>query len=319
MNTKTIASTREAAADAILEAALKDPKVVFVSADSVKAARATKFAATLPDRLFEMGIAEQTAVAFAAGMASCGYKPFVMTYANFITMRACEQVRNYTGYTHLGVKLIGLNGGVHGGEREGVTHQSIEDLAILRAIPGMEIVVPADPGQTRKATFAMLDRPGPGYIRVGCGREPVLCAEDEPFVFDKLHVMRKTGSDAVVFAIGPVLRNVLEAAERLEREGIGITVVDLHTLKPLDSDGVKDLIATAKTVITVEDHNIIGGLGSAVAEVMAESGSGKRLTRLGLQDVFGVSGEGNALLDHFGMSAETIAETVKRALASLDS
>ncbi|MDR3373562.1 MAG: transketolase C-terminal domain-containing protein [Ancalomicrobiaceae bacterium] len=318
MSTKTIASTREAAADAILEAALKDPKVVFVSADSVKAARATKFAAALPERLFEMGIAEQTAVAFAAGLASCGYKPFVMTYANFITMRACEQVRNYTGYTHLGVKLVGLNGGVHGGEREGVTHQSIEDLAILRAVPGMEIVVPADPGQTRKALFAMLDRPGPGYIRVGCGREPVLCADDEPFVFDKLHVMKKTGNDAVVFAVGPVLRNVLKAAERLEKEGIGITVVDLHTLKPLDSEGVKALIAAAKIVITVEDHNVIGGLGSAVAEVMAESGSAKRLTRLGLQDVFGVSGDGDALLDHFGMSADTIAETVKRGLAGLN-
>ena len=171
MSTNSSASTREAAADAILEAALKDPKVVFVSADSVKAARATKIAATIPERLFEVGIAEQTAVAFAAGLASCGYKPFVMTYANFITMRACEQVRNYTGYTHLGVKMIGLNGGVHGGEREGVTHQSIEDLAILRAVPGMDIVVPADPGQTRKATLALLERPGPGYIRVGSGRE----------------------------------------------------------------------------------------------------------------------------------------------------
>jgi transketolase len=315
MSTNSIASTREAAADAILEAALKDPKVVFVSADSVKAARATKIAATIPERLFEVGIAEQTAVAFAAGLASCGYKPFVMTYANFITMRACEQVRNYTGYTHLGVKMIGLNGGVHGGEREGVTHQSIEDLAILRAVPGMDIVVPADPGQTRKATLALLERPGPGYIRVGCGREPVLFADDEPFVFDKVHVAADKGTAAVVFAAGPVLRNVLAAAEALAKDGIGITVVDLHTLKPLDSAGVAALIAACGAVVTVEDHNIIGGLGSAVAEVMAENGLGKKLVRLGLQDEFGVSGVGNALLDHFGMSADNIAATVRRLVA----
>jgi transketolase len=316
MSTETIANTREAATDAILEAALKDPKVVFVSADSVKAARATKFAATLPERLFEVGIAEQTAIAFAAGLASCGYKPFVMTYANFITMRACEQVRNYTGYTHLGVKMVGLNGGVHGGEREGVTHQSIEDLAIMRAVPGMDVVVPADPGQVRKATLAILDRPGPGYIRVGCGREPVLCADDEAFVFEKLHVMCRKGGDGVVFAAGPVLRNVLQAAERLEKTGIGITVVDLHTLKPLDREGVKEQVTAAKVVVTVEDHSVIGGLGSAIAEVMAEEACGKPLARLGLQDVFGVSGEGNALLDHFGMSADNIADTVQRLLSS---
>jgi len=314
MNAEKTASTRQAASDAILELARADPKVVMVSADSVKAARATKFAETFPDRLFEVGIAEQTAVAFAAGLASCGYKPFVMTYANFITMRACEQVRNYAGYTHLGVKLVGLNGGLHGGEREGVTHQSVEDLAILRAIPGMEIVVPADAGQVGKATRAIVDRPGPGYIRVGSGREPVLCADDEPFVFDKLRVMRQNGRDATIFAVGPVLRNVLQAAEALNAEGVGVTVVDLHTLKPLDRDGILAQIAAAKVVITVEDHNVIGGLGSAVAEVMAEEACAKPLARLGLQETFGVSGEGNALLDAFGMSAENIAGAVKRLL-----
>jgi len=317
MTGQTIASTREAAADAIYDAALADPKVVFVSADSVKAARAAKFAKFLPERLFEVGIAEQTAVAFAAGLASCGYKPFVMTYANFITMRACEQVRNYAGYTHLGIKMVGLNGGVHGGEREGVTHQSTEDLAIMRAVPGMEIVIPADAGQARKATLAMVNRPGPGYIRVGCGREPVLCDDDEPFVLEKLRVVRGEGGDAVVFAAGPVLRNVLEAADRLEKEGVGVAVVDLHTLKPLDRDGVVERIAAAKVVVTVEDHTVIGGLGSAVAEVMAETACGKPLARLGLQDVFGSSGEGNALLDHFGMSVDDIAEAVKRLLAGL--
>lgn len=315
MTTQSISSSREAAANAILEAALVDPKVVFVSADSVKAARATSFASKLPERLFEVGIAEQTAIAFAAGMASCGFKPFVMTYANFITMRACEQVRNYTGYTHLGVKMVGLNGGVHGGEREGVTHQSIEDLAILRAIPGMEIVIPADPSQTRAAVMSLLDHQGPGYIRVGCGREPVLCAEDEAFVFDKLHVMADKGKDAVVFAIGPVLRNALAAADQLAKDGIGITVIDVHTLKPIDAEGIREAVAGAKAVVTVEDHNIIGGLGSAVAEVMAEAGSGKPLKRLGLQDVFGISGEGDALLDHFGMSAGDIAEAVRELVS----
>jgi transketolase len=316
MSTRALASTREAACEAILEAALRDPKVVFVSADSVKAARATKIAELIPERVFEVGIAEQTAVAFAAGLASCGYKPIVMTYANFITMRACEQVRNYVGYTHLGVKLIGLNGGLHGGEREGVTHQSTEDIAILRAIPGMEIVVPADAGQVKKATLAMIDRPGPGYIRVGCGREPVLCDDSVGFDVDRLRVVCDKGRDAVVFAVGPVLGRAQDAAELLSASGIGITVVDLHTIKPLDRDGMLDLIRSAQAVLTIEDHTVIGGLGSAVAEVMAESACGKPLARLGLQDVFGESGEGNALLDHYGMSPEGIAETVRLTLVS---
>ncbi len=317
MNAAATASTREAACEAILEAALRDPKVVFVSADSVKAARATKIAETIPERLFEVGIAEQTAVAFAAGMASCGYKPFVMTYANFITMRACEQVRNYTGYTHLGVKMIGLNGGVHGGEREGVTHQSIEDLAILRAIPGMEIVVPADASQTKKATLAMVDRPGPGYIRVGCGREPVLCDDSVEFDFEKVRLVCDKGSDVVVFAIGPVLGRVQAAAELLKGSGIGIKVVDAHTIKPLDRTGVLKLIGEVRAVLTVEDHNVIGGLGSAIAEVMAESACGKPLVRVGLQDVFAQSGDGNALLDFYGMSAEGIADSVRKLLQTI--
>jgi transketolase len=314
MSARALASTREAASEAILEAALRDPKVVFVSADSVKAARATKIAETIPERLFEVGISEQTAVAFAAGLASCGYKPFVMTYANFITMRACEQVRNYAGYTHLGVKLIGLNGGVHGGEREGVTHQSTEDLAILRAIPGMEIVVPADAGQAKKAVLAMVDRPGPGYVRVGCGREPVLCDDSVAFDLEKLRVVCDKGRDAVIFAVGPVLGRAEDAAQVLKDAGIGITVVDLHTIKPLDRDGVLGLVGSTRLVVTIEDHTVIGGLGSAIAEVMAEAACGKPLVRLGLQDTFGESGEGNALLDHYGMSVAGIADTVKRGL-----
>jgi transketolase len=317
MSAQTLANTREAATDAIFAAAQRDPKVVFVSADSVKAARATKIAEAMPDRLFECGISEQAAVAFAAGLATCGYKPFVMTYANFITMRACEQVRNYVGYTHLGVKLIGLNGGVHGGEREGVTHQSIEDLAILRAVPGMEIVVPADAGQVSQATFAMLDRPGPGYIRVGSGREPVLYDDNVGFEFGKLRVVCDHGSDAVVFAVGPVLVRARRAAERLKTSGIGVTVVDMHTIKPLDRDGALALIRNAKTVVTVEDHNVIGGLGSAIAEVMAEAACGKPLVRIGLQDTFGQSGEAEAVLDYYGMSAEVIADTVRAKLNSL--
>jgi transketolase len=319
MSAQAVANTREAATEAIFEAAQRDPKVVFVSADPVKAARATRIAEEMPDRLFECGISEQAAVAFAAGLATCGYKPFVMTYANFITMRACEQVRNYAGYTHLGIKFIGLNGGVHGGEREGVTHQSIEDLAILRAIPCMEIVVPADAGQVKKATLAMVDRPGPGYIRVGCGREPVVYDDSVGFEFGTPRVVCAHGSEAVVFAVGPVLTRARQAAELLGKDAIGVTVVDLHTIKPLNRDRVLQLIGPAKVVATVEDHTVIGGLGSAIAEVMAEAACGKPLVRIGMQDVFGQSGEGNALLDYYGMSAEAIADVVRSKLNSLES
>lgn len=314
MNIQKIASTREVVVQTMIEAAERDPSIVFVSADSLKASRGTAFAEKFPTRFFETGIAEQSAVAFAAGLASCGYTPFLITYGNFITMRACEQVRNYLGYAELNVKLVGLNGGLHGGEREGVTHQAIEDLGILRCIPGMDIVVPADAAQARHAVRALLERKGPGYVRIGSGREAVLFTDEAEFDFYRISKVRETGKNSVIFAMGPVLGRAMEAADLLEHEGIRVSVADVHTLKPLDRSGILRLVESCGSVVTVEDHSIIGGLGSAIAELMAEAGTGKKLIRLGLPDVFGQSGAAEALLDHYGMSAASIAIMVKQSL-----
>lgn len=312
MTMEKMDSTRVAFVDGLLELAAEDPKVTLVCADSLKAARATPFAEQYPKQLFDVGICEQNAVGFAAGLASCGFMPFVNTYAGFITMRACEQVRTFVAYPHLNVKFVGLNGGIYGGEREGVTHQFFEDLNIMRGIPGMDVVIPADAGQVRKATKALAEREGPGYLRVGSGREPVIFDESMPFEFGKSRVVREYGNDAAIFTNGPILKRVLQAAKQLQSDGINVTVVEVHTLKPIDVEGISEVLQRTKTAITVEDHNIIGGLGSAVAEIIAEHAPA-RLTRVGLQDIFPISGAAEEVLDYFGMGVSDIANAVKKA------
>ncbi len=309
-----IASSREAFTAGMLDLAAQDRRVVLVSADSVKALRATPFEERYPERLYEAGIAEQNAVGLAAGMASCGLIPYVATYAGFITMRACEQMRTFVAYPHLNVKLVGLNGGIFCGEREGVTHQFFEDLGIVRSIPGIAIVVPADASQVRKATRAVAQVDGPAYLRIGSGREPVVFEDDEPFEFGKARVLVDKGSDVALFANGFVLSRVLSACTQLEQQGIGATVVEVHTLKPLDVELIAQVLQKTGSAVTVEDHNIIGGLGSAIAEVIAEQVP-VPLVRVGLQDVFPESGEAEALLDCYGMGVENVVQAATQALA----
>ena len=306
-----IASTREAFIAGLMDVAANDPKICLVSADSLKAARAAPFVAKYPERCFEVGICEQNAVAFSAGLASTGLKPFFNTYAGFIIMRACEQVRSFVAYPHLNVKLVGLNGGIYGGEREGVTHMVFEEFGILRSIAGMEIVVPADAGQARKATRALAQREGPAYMRLGSGREPVIFDDSMDFEFGKARVLREYGTDAAIFAVGPILKRAILAAETLAREGIKTTLVEVHTLKPLDTDTIAGVLRRTRAAVTLEDHNINGGLGSAVAEVIAER-EPATLIRLGLQDVFAESGDAELLFDHFGMGVPHVCEAVKQ-------
>jgi transketolase len=308
-----MASTREAFVDALMELAAADPSIALVSADSLKALRATRFAEAYPGRLFELGIAEQSAVAVAAGLASCGVLPFVGTYSGFITMRACEQVRTFVAYPKLPVKFVGLNGGLYGGEREGVTHQFFEDLGILRSIPGIDVIVPADAAETRQATLALAGRPGPGFLRIGSGREPVIFDAGVLFEFGRIRVMREYGRDVAVFACGPILKRALAAAESVKDE-LGATVVEVHTLKPLDGPGVADILARTGAAVTVEDHNIIGGLGSAVAEAAADL-CPTPMVRVGLKDTFPESGEAEALLDRYAMGASDIVAAMREAHA----
>lgn len=309
-----IASSREAFTKGLLDLAAQDDRVVLVAADSVKALRATPFEERFPQRLFDVGIAEQNAVAVAAGMAACGLIPYVATYAGFITMRACEQMRTFVAYPHLNVKLVGLNGGIYCGEREGVTHQFFEDLGIVRSIPGISIVVPADAGQVRQATRAIADVEGPVYMRIGSGREPVVFDDSTPFEFGRSRILVDRGSDMAIFTHGFVVSRVLAAAERLDQEGIHTTVVEVPTLKPLDVPLIVETIAKTGGAVTVEDHNIIGGLGSAIAETAADH-TPVPVVRVGLQDIFPESGEAEALLDCYGMDVKSIVHAVHRAMA----
>lgn len=308
-----IASTREGFIAGLMEAAAADPKVCLVFADSLKAARATPFTEKFPDRWFDVGICEQNAAAFSAGLASTGLKPFFNTYAGFITMRACEQVRSFAAYPHLNVKFIGLNGGIYGGEREGVTHMVFEEFGILRGIAGMEIVVPADAGQARKATVALAKREGPGYMRLGSGREPLIYEDSVPFEFGKARIVREYGADVAIFAIGPILKRAILAADALAKEGIKTTLVEVHTLKPLDIETVAGVLRQTRCAVTLEDHNINGGLGSAVAEVIAEREPAS-LIRLGLRDVFAESGDAELLFDHYGMGTPHVCDAVRQLL-----
>lgn len=309
-------STRVAFLQGLIDVMRENPKAVVVFADSVKVFRATEeFTTEFKGRVFDVGIAEQNAVDVAAGMASCGLMPFVATYAGFITMRACEQVRTFVAYPGLNVKFVGANGGIYGGEREGVTHQFFEDLGILRSIPGITIVVPADAQGVRQATRAVARLNGPAYIRVGSGRDPVVFDSEQAFEIGKIRVLRDGGSDVALFANGPLLGRCLEAADLLQQDRIQATVAEVHTLRPLDWAGILKIMKKTRAAVTVEDHNVNGALGSAVAEVIAENGCG-RLARIGLQDVFPESGEGFALLDHYKMGVKDIVAAAKQVVAT---
>jgi transketolase len=313
MKKELIASTREAFIKSLISLASEDSKIVLVCADSLTAVRGIPFAEKFPQRVFDLGIAEQNAVAFCSGLASCGYHPFFSTYAGFITMRACEQVRTFIAYPYLKVKFVGLNGGIYGGEREGVTHQFFEDLAIMRSIPGMDVLVPADAGQVQKATKALAQREGPGYLRIGSGREPIIFDEKVDFQFGKARVIEDYGSDAAIFSCGPILKRALRAAAQLSKEGIKVKVVEVHTIKPLDIETISAILQLTGVAVTVEDHSIIGGLGSAISEVIAEH-SPATLIRIGLRDVFPESGEAEKVLDYFGMGINDIIVGVKAAI-----
>ena len=306
-------STREAAMLAIQELARKDDKIVIVSPDSVAAARATKFREEFPDRVIEVGIAEQDAVDIAAGLATTGMKPVVVTYAGFLTMRACEMIRTFNAYPGLNVKLIGLNGGMLGGEREGVTHQFYEDVGILRSMPGVSIITPADGQQAYLAAKAMMELEGPCYLRLGSGREPEVFSDGTPFTFGKVREVKSYGNDVAIFACGFIMDRAIAALEELHASGISGTLVDVSTIKPVDSEGVAAVLTRCGCAVTVEDHNIYGGLGDAVSEVACRLAP-CRVLRVGLHDKYPRSGKAAELLDAYGLSVKDIAATAQQAM-----
>lgn len=310
---KNISNTRKAVMDALVLMAQKDKDISVVCADSLKSMYAGEFAKNYPDRFFDVGIAEQNAVCFGAGLAASGLKPFVATYAGFITMRACEQMRTFVAYPGLNVKFVGANGGLFGGEREGVTHQFFEDIGIVRSIPEIKIVVPADGNEVFQAARALVDTEGPAYLRVGNGKEPVIFEDSIDFELGKARMLYDEGNDLVIFACGSILGRVLQAAAILKDQGIKSRVVEVHTLKPLDERKIVNFLDETQAAVTVEDHNIIGGLGSAIAELSCEKVP-TPVIRVGLKDVFPESGEAEALLDKYEMGISDIVQAAKNVL-----
>lgn len=310
----TVDSTRIGFRDALLKLAGEREDVVFVSTDSLKVVKGEPFLERFPDRVVELGISEQNGVGVCSGLAASGLLPYICTYAGFLTMRACEQMRTFVSYPNLKVRFVGANGGLHGGNREGVSHQFIEDVGILRGMPNFTILCPADGGQVYEAMLASVDVEGPLYIRIGSGREDKVFPDGTPFPLGKIRILSDEGDDVALLAHGFVLGRVIEAAKRLKAEGIKAKVVEVATIKPLDREGLVAVLRATGCAVTVEDHTIINGLGSAVAEVIAENVPA-HLIRLGLQDVYGESGFPEELLDAYGMRIEDIVSAAKMAVA----
>ena len=304
--------TREAFAQALLDMAQENDKIMFVSPDSLKAMRATKFAELHPEQYVEVGISEQNAVDTAAGLAAAGLTPFVGTYAGFLTMRACEQMRTFVAYPDLNVKFVGINSGLLGGEREGVTHQFYEDLGILSNIPNYTIFTPADAAQTYHAVKMAAEIDGPVYVRAGSGREADINDIETPFSEDGIRILKEYGNDTLLLSSGFVLDRVLKAADILKDKGIQVTVGDVNILYGKNPQKILEAIAKTKKIVTVEDHNVNGGLGAYISKLVVENDP-KYVKRMGLT-TFGESGPAKELADAYGFSPENIAKTVEENL-----
>ena len=308
-------ATRVSFGKALAELAPEYPGLVVLDADLAAATRTDIFAKAWPDRFIDCGIAECNMVGVAAGLAAAGKIPVAASFAMFSAGRAFEQIRNSVGYPHLNVKIAGSHAGVSVGE-DGATHQCLEDLALMRTIPGMTVLCPADAFSMREAVRAMLEFQGPAYIRLGRLAVNSLY-HDRPagwLRIGKGEVLR-TGADVTLLATGLEVQEALIAAERLAEQGVSAAVADLHTLKPLDGELVADLARRTGAVVTAEEHNAIGGLGDAVLAALADADVRVPLEKVAVQDVFGHSGKGDQLLDEFGLRAGDIVAAALRAIA----
>ena len=301
-------ATREAYGKALVDLGNENGKVVVLDADLAGATMTKYFKAAHPERFFDMGIAEADMVATSAGLSTMGLIPYCSTFAMFGAGRAYDQMRNSVAYPHFNVKLCCSHAGVSVGE-DGGSHQCIEDLALMRAIPGMTVIVPADAKEARKAVFALAEYNGPSYLRLARLATPVF-EEDYPFEIGKANVLRE-GTDVAVFACGLMVNESLEAAKLLEAEGIHAAVINVHTIKPIDAQCVTEWAEKCGKVITVEEHSTIGGLGDAVADVLMGKVACK-FHKIGVQDQFGQSGKAADVLREYGLTADQIAQEIKK-------
>jgi len=307
-----MAATRDGYGKALREMGKKDKLVVAVDADLASSTRTLWLKETAPDRFFYSGISEMNAVGLATGLALEGKKAFVSSFAMFLTGRAFEIIRQSVCYGNVPVKIVGSHAGIFTG-KDGPTAQATEDISIMRTIPRMNVIVPADAVEAEKATWFMKDFNEPCYLRTHRDKSAVLFKEDYKFEFGKGLVVRE-GKDVTIIACGILVPIALEAAELLKKDGVSARVINMHTVKPIDRKAIIKAAEETRAIVTAEDHQVTGGLGSAVAEVLAEEGQCVPFKRIGLNDSFAQSGSPEDLFEKYGFTKENIAENAKKLL-----
>ncbi|SCG83902.1 transketolase [Proteiniborus sp. DW1] len=305
-------ATRDAYGEALKELGKLNKDVVVLDADLSGSTKTAVFAKEFPERFINVGIAEQNLIATAAGLATTGKIPFASSFAMFAAGRAFEIIRNSVAYPKLNVKIAATHAGLTVGE-DGASHQALEDISIMRTIPNMVVLNPADGVETKAAIMKAAEHKGPVYIRLGRSKVPVIFDEENyKFEIGK-GIKVRDGSDVTIIATGIMVSLALEAAEALKKEGIEARIINIHTIKPIDKDIIIEAARETRAIVTAEEHNIIGGLGSAVAEVLVESYP-IPMERVGVRDTFGESGSGDELLVKYGLTADKIVEAARRAI-----
>ncbi len=311
---KAMVATREAYGNGLLKLAKKYKDFVVLDADLSAATKTAEFAKKYSDRAFNFGIAEQNMMGFAVGLSNAGWVPFAGTFAVFAAGRAYDQIRQSIAYPKSNVKVVGTHGGLTVGE-DGATHQSVEDIAIMRALPNMVVIVPSDAIETEKALEAALKYDGPVYLRLGREKTPVIMSGDYSFKIGKA-VILKSGKDVTIIATGIMVAKALKAAERLAELSIDVGVVNVHTIKPLDKDTILQEIAKTGRIITAEEHSVIGGLGSAVNDLVVTERfiNQIKVTNVGIGDKFGQTGTAEQLLVKYNLTIERLIEEAKNQI-----
>ncbi len=304
--------TRDGYGHGLLTLGAANPKVVVLDADLAKSTRSDWFAAKFPERFFDMGIAEQDMIGTAAGLALGGLIPFATTYGVFVAGRAWDQIRTTVCYADLNVKIAGNHGGISVGA-DGATHQALEDIALMRVLPKMTVIVPCDAVEAKKATIAAAEIHGPCFLRFAREATPVLTDEGDLFAVGKANVLR-AGTDATIIACGPIVHEALLAHAALKAKGINVRVLNMHTVKPLDEAAVLRAAAETGAIVTAEEHQLYGGLGGAVAEVLVRN-KPVPVAMVGVRDTFGESGTPEELAVRYGLTARDIAAAVDEVLA----
>lgn len=307
MNLDIKIATRESYGKKIAELGKTNKDIVVLDADLAEATKTIEFKKEFPNRFFDMGIAEQDMISTAAGMATCGKIPYASTFAVFAAGRAYDQIRNSICYPKLNVKICATHAGISVGE-DGATHQMLEDISLMRTLPNMTVISVSDDTQTKWAVEEILKLNGPVYLRLGRLASPIIYDEKQKFEIGK-GIQIGEGTDATVIATGLMVSEAIKAKEELEQKGINIRVIDIHTIKPIDRELIVKCAKETKRIITIEDHSIIGGLGSSVCEVLSEDYPCK-VTRLGMKDTFGKSGKAEKLLEYFGLDKNGIIKEI---------